>query len=56
MLNSALDRAIVVERLTEEDTTRVLHEKHYAAGKGIDVSRAIKQLGGRSVALGLVGG
>ena len=55
-LNPALDRAIVVERLMEEDTTRVYSETFYAAGKGIDVSRVIRELGGQSVALGLVGG
>jgi len=55
-LNPALDRAIVVENLMEEDTTRIIQETFYAAGKGIDVSRFIKELGGQSVALGLVGG
>jgi 6-phosphofructokinase 2 len=55
-LNPALDRTLVVEKLLEDDTTRVLEEKHYAGGKGIDVSRVIKTLGGGSVALGLVGG
>ncbi len=55
-LNPALDRAVLVERLSEEDTTRIIHEKHYAAGKGIDVSRVIRELGGQSIALGLVGG
>jgi len=55
-LNPALDRTIVVDRLLDDDTTRVLHEKRYAAGKGINVSRVIQELGGRSVALGLVGG
>ena len=39
-----------------EDTTRILSETPYAAGKGIDVSRVIRELGGQSVALGLVGG
>jgi 6-phosphofructokinase 2 len=55
-LNPALDRAIEVENLLLDDTTRVLCEKNYAAGKGIDVSRVIKELGGQSVALGLIGG
>lgn len=55
-LNPALDRAVVVDRLTEEDTTRIVNETYYAAGKGIDVSRVIRELGGRSVAMGLVGG
>jgi len=55
-LNPALDRAIKVENLLADDTTRVSSEKNYAAGKGIDVSRVIKELGGQSVALGLIGG
>ena len=55
-LNPALDRAITVERLLPDDTTRVISEKMYAAGKGIDVSRVIREMGGPTVALGLVGG
>lgn len=55
-LNPALDRTIVVERLLDEDTTRILSETFYAGGKGIDVSRVIHALGGDSVALGFVGG
>ena len=55
-LNPALDRFIVVGQLLKEDTTRIQSETSYAAGKGIDVSRVIRELGGQSVALGLVGG
>jgi 6-phosphofructokinase 2 len=55
-LNPALDRFILVENLLEDDTVRIVEETHYAAGKGIDVSRVIRELGGQSVALGLVGG
>ena len=55
-LNPALDRTITIDRLLEDDTTRILFEEHYAGGKGIDVSRVITELGGQSVALGLVGG
>jgi 6-phosphofructokinase 2 len=55
-LNPALDRAINVDSLVQDDTVRVLSETNYAAGKGIDVSRVIKELGGESVALGLIGG
>ena len=55
-LNPALDRTIVVEKLVVDDTTRILSETLYAGGKGIDVSRVIRELGGQSVALGLVGG
>jgi len=55
-LNPALDRTIIVEKLVLDDTTRILSETLYAGGKGIDVSRVIRELGGQSVALGLVGG
>ena len=55
-LNPALDRTVLVDRLIEDDTTRILSERYYAGGKGIDVSRVIRELGGQSVALGLVGG
>jgi 6-phosphofructokinase 2 len=55
-LNPALDRTIVLNKLVEEDTNRILSETFYAGGKGIDVSRVIKELGGQSVCLGLIGG
>ena len=55
-LNPALDRSIQVDSLLTDDTTRVIDETAYAAGKGIDVSRVIRELGGYSIALGLVGG
>ena len=55
-LNPALDRFIVIDKLMDEDTIRVIEEKFYAAGKGIDVSRVIRELGGESVVLGLLGG
>ena len=55
-LNPALDRFIVVEQSFTEDTTRILYETPYAAGKGINMSRVIRELGGHGVALGLVGG
>ncbi len=55
-LNPALDRAVYVEKLKFDDLVRIKSETTYAGGKGIDVSRAIKELGGRSVALGFTGG
>ena len=39
-----------------EDANRVQGESLYAGGKGIDVSRAIRRLGGDSMALGFIGG
>jgi 6-phosphofructokinase 2 len=55
-INPALDRAVDIERFLSDDTIRVASETYYAAGKGIDVSRVIKELNGQSVSLGLVGG
>jgi len=55
-LNPALDRTLVVKKLVEEDTVRIILETKYAGGKGIDVSRVIHELKGQSIALGLVGG
>jgi fructose-1-phosphate kinase PfkB-like protein len=52
-LNPALDRAINIDRLLEDDTMRIISENYYAGGKGIDVSRVITELGGQSVALGV---
>ena len=51
-LNPALDRFIVVEQLLTEDTTRILSETAYAVGKGINVSRVIRELGGIVLPLG----
>lgn len=55
-LNPALDRTVYVEELRERESIKVIREERYAGGKGIDVSRVIKQLGGESIALGFLGG
>ena len=55
-LNPALDWTIVLDALESDDTLRPLNEERYAAGKGINVSRVIRALGGNSVAMGFVGG
>ncbi|MFO0775386.1 MAG: 1-phosphofructokinase [Nitrospiraceae bacterium] len=55
-LNPALDRYIEVEDLVVDDANRITSECFYAGGKGIDVSRAIRMLGGESLALGFIGG
>jgi 6-phosphofructokinase 2 len=55
-LNPALDRTLHVESLVPGQSTRVRREARYAGGKGIDVSRALREMGSDSVALGLVGG
>ncbi len=55
-LNPALDHFLDVQNLSMDDANRVTSECLYAGGKGIDVSRAIRRLGGDSMALGFIGG
>lgn len=55
-LNPALDRTLTVRGIKFDDLNRITGEMRYAGGKGIDVSRAIKELGGHSIALGFIGG
>ncbi len=55
-LNPSLDRIIEIEELIYDDVNEVVEEKKHPSGKGIDVSRVIKKLGGQSIALGFIGG
>jgi 6-phosphofructokinase 2 len=55
-LNPALDRTLHVESLVPGQSTRIRREARYAGGKGIDVSRALREMGSDTTALGLVGG
>jgi 6-phosphofructokinase 2 len=55
-LNPALDRTLHVESLAPGQSTRIRSEARFAGGKGIDVSRALREIGSDSIALGLVGG
>jgi len=55
-LNPCLDRHLLVEDLQFDDANRIQEETRYAAGKGVDVSVVLKELGTDSLALGFVGG
>lgn len=55
-LNPCIDRVIYVHGLTLDETNRYTKLTRYAGGKGIDVSRAIQEMCGRSIAYGFVGG
>lgn len=55
-LNPALDRTIWIKDFKFDVTNRIISEKRFPGGKGVDVSRMIKTLGGESVALGFIGG
>jgi 6-phosphofructokinase 2 len=55
-LNPSLDRAIDVEEFIYDDVNTIVEQKRSAGGKGIDVSRVIRELGGQSIAFGFMGG
>jgi 6-phosphofructokinase 2 len=55
-LNPALDRIIDIDELIYDDVNQILEEKRFVSGKAIDVARVIRELGGHSCLLGLVGG
>jgi len=55
-LNPSLDQHITVDGLVVDGTNRWSRLHPYAGGKGIDVSRAIHEMGGRTVAYGFIGG
>lgn len=54
--NPCLDRNIIVHGMVIDETNRWTSTRLYAGGKGIDVSRAIHEMGGRTIAYGFVGG
>lgn len=55
-LNPSLDRRITVDGLKLGDSNRWASIRSYAGGKGIDVSRAIHEMDGQTVAYGFIGG
>ena len=55
-LNPCLDVSITVHGLAVDETNRWTSLRHYAGGKGVDVSRAIREMGGRTAAFGFIGG
>ena len=55
-LNPAIDQTLVLERLTTGDTNRVRDSRIDPGGKGINVSRVLRELGRESLAAGLAPG
>ncbi len=55
-LNPSLDRTITVQGLRIDGSNRWTSLRHYAGGKGIDVARAIHEMGGQTIAYGFIGG
>ncbi len=55
-LNPSLDEHIMVNGLMVEETNRWVRRHRYAGGKGIDMSRAIHEMDGMTIAYGFIGG
>src|SRR5687767_14387149 len=55
-LNPSVDRAVFVDRLKVNDTNRVVRTETDAGGKGVNLSRVLRELGGETVATGFLGG
>ncbi|MBI2884572.1 MAG: 1-phosphofructokinase family hexose kinase [Candidatus Omnitrophica bacterium] len=55
-LNPSLDEWVSLERLRFGEPNRALATERYPGGKGINVSRVVHELGGRTLAVALSGG
>lgn len=55
-LNPAIDKTIYIDQLNEKDVTRIQKSLKDAAGKGINTSKVLKQLGVDTVNLGFIAG
>ncbi|GAP41505.1 1-phosphofructokinase [Flexilinea flocculi] len=54
-LNPAIDKTVTIDNFRIGDVNRITTSRIDAGGKGINVSRVINQLGGKSIALGILG-
>ena len=55
-MNPAIDKTVEVEKLVCRGLNRIRKVEYDAGGKGINVSKTIRELGGYSVATGFLGG
>jgi 1-phosphofructokinase family hexose kinase len=55
-LNPAIDQTLVVPKFLAGDTIRVKASRFDPGGKGINVSRVVRELGGESIAMGFAPG
>lgn len=55
-MNPAIDKTIEIERLVPGGLNRIQKVEQDAGGKGINVSKTIHELGGKSIATGFLGG
>ena len=55
-MNPAIDKTIDIEAMDQGGLNRIQHVEYDAGGKGINVSKTIRQLQGKSIATGFLGG
>lgn len=55
-MNPAIDKTVEIESLIRGGLNRIKRVEYDAGGKGINVSKTIRELGGESVATGFLGG
>ncbi len=55
-MNPAIDKTVDIERMERGGLNRIQHVELDAGGKGINVSKTIRALGGNSLATGFLGG
>jgi len=55
-LNPSLDRTFGIDEFLYDEVNTIVQERRRAEGRGINVSRVIRELGGQSIALGFMGG
>ena len=55
-MNPAIDKTVEIERLRHGGLNRIQKVEYDAGGKGINVSKTIRELGGKSVAMGFLAG
>lgn len=55
-MNPAIDKTVEIDRLLPGGLNRIQKVEYDAGGKGINVSKTIRELGGTSIAVGFLGG
>lgn len=55
-MNPAIDKTVEIERLRHGGLNRIQKVEYDAGGKGINVAKTIRELGGKSVAMGFLAG